>query len=187
VSPPPTTSVPVESPPVEAARWFSEQVQPHESQLRGYLRGAFPRVRDVDDVVQESFLRIWQARAVHPILSTKAFLFRIARNLALDSLRRDQASPIEAVPGLSEVPVIEERAGAAEILNAEEKSRLLGEALADLPERCRIIMLHHKIKGLPQRAVAEQMGLTEKTVANQVGLGVKRCEEFFRRRGIEFF
>jgi hypothetical protein len=35
--------------------------------------------------------------------------------------------------------------------------------------------------------VAEQLGLSEKTVANQVALGVKRCEQFFRRRGIEFF
>ncbi|MGH7944160.1 MAG: hypothetical protein ACREF9_04025, partial [Opitutaceae bacterium] len=58
--------------PGEAARWFTEQVQPHEIQLRNYLRVAFPTVRDVEDVVQESFLRIWKARAVHPITQTKA-------------------------------------------------------------------------------------------------------------------
>jgi RNA polymerase sigma-70 factor (ECF subfamily) len=76
---------------------------------------------------------------------------------------------------------------AAELLNREEKGRLLGQALADLPERCRDIVFLHKSKGLSQRTVAEQLGLSEKTVANQVALGVKRCEQFFRRRGIEFF
>jgi hypothetical protein len=49
------------------ARWFAEEVQPHEASLRAYMRGAFPMVRDVDDVVQESYLRVWRARAAQPI------------------------------------------------------------------------------------------------------------------------
>ena len=72
----------------DRARWFTEQVQPHDANLRGYLRGSFPAMDEVDDVVQESYLRLWKARAVQPIKSGKAFLFRVARNLALDLLRR---------------------------------------------------------------------------------------------------
>ena len=169
------------------ARWFAEEVQPHEASLRAYMRGAFPSVRDVDDVVQESYLRVWRARAAQPIQSARAFLFRIARNLALDATRRRRASPIVAVDSLADLPVMDHGLAAAELLNREEKARLLGQALADLPERCREIVFLHKIKGLTQRAVAEQLGLSEKTVANQIALGVKRCEQFFRRRGIEFF
>lgn len=74
-------------------KWFAEEVQPHGPSLRAFLRGRFPAVRDVDDVVQESYLRIWKARARHPIDSAKAFLFRIARNLALDTLRHEKNSP----------------------------------------------------------------------------------------------
>ena len=37
----------------EQRRWFAEEVQPHESELRGYLRRQFPSV-EVDDVVQET-------------------------------------------------------------------------------------------------------------------------------------
>jgi hypothetical protein len=45
------------------AQWFTEKVHVHGPSLRNYLRGVFPTVRDVDDVVQESFLL---ARARRP-------------------------------------------------------------------------------------------------------------------------
>jgi DNA-directed RNA polymerase specialized sigma24 family protein len=83
------------APPAAALHaWFAKEVQPHDAQLKAYLRGAFPSVRDVDDVVQESYLRVWLARATQPIQSTRAFLFRVARNLALDFVRHERASPI---------------------------------------------------------------------------------------------
>ena len=82
------------TPAPEQARWFLEQVHPHDQALKGYLRGSFPKMRDVDDVVQESYLKIWQARRRQPIDSARAFLFRIARNLALNLTGREQRSPV---------------------------------------------------------------------------------------------
>jgi RNA polymerase sigma factor (sigma-70 family) len=174
-------------PNTEQARWFAEEVQPYEPRLRGYLRSCFPALRDVDDIVQESFLRIWRVRAAQPIRSARAFLFRIARNHALDLVRHKQALPLEPMGSLADLSVIEDRPDAAALLTREEKARLLGEALAALPDRCREIVFLHKIKGLSQRAVAQKFGLAEKTVANQIARGMKRCEQFFRQHGVEFF
>ena len=78
----------VRGPEPTAARWFAEEVHPHESHLRSYLRGRIPADRDVDDVVQDSYLRVWRARAARPIHSATAFHFTIARHLALDALQR---------------------------------------------------------------------------------------------------
>jgi RNA polymerase sigma-70 factor (ECF subfamily) len=80
---------------VPEARWFADEVHRHELALKAYLRGSFPSVRDIDDVVQESYLRVWRARLAHPIHSTKSFLFQVARHLALDLVRRDRVSPID--------------------------------------------------------------------------------------------
>jgi RNA polymerase sigma-70 factor (ECF subfamily) len=172
----------------DQARWFTEEVLPHDPKLKAYLRGAFPAVRDVEDVVQESYLRLWRFRAAQPVRSAKAFLFQVARNLALDWHRRERASPFVPMGSCGDSSVfIDERPDAAELLTREEKGQLLGRALAELPERCREIVFLHKIKGLPQREVAARLGVTEKTVANQIATGVARCEAYFRRHGIEFF
>lgn len=114
-------------------KWFAEDVHPHDSLLRSYLRGRFPKVRDIDDVVQESYLRIWKARALHPIDSAKAFLFRIARNLALDTVRRGRNSPIDSVTDLAGLFVIEDKPDAASVATRQQEIEMLVEAIATLP------------------------------------------------------
>ena len=169
---------------VERNRWFAEEVQPHDSLLRAYLRSAYPGVRDVDDVVQESYLRVWKARAAHPIASAKAFLFQVARHLALDLSRRDRASPIKGVTDLAALCVLEARPSADEVACSREEVALLAAAIHRLPARCREIVVLRKLKCLPQKQIAEQLGLSEQTVQVQVQRGVKRIAEFLRHRGV---
>lgn len=181
VSPPPAIS---ESPagPTQV-RWFNEEVQPHEASLRAYLRGSFPAMRDVDDLVQDSFVRVWKARATQPIRSAKAFLFTVARRLALDRVRRERISPIAAVGHLGELRVLEERPGVLDDVGQRERIQLLAEAIAGLPERCRDVFILYKIEGLARKEAAARLGLSEKTVEAHTARAMRHCEAFFRRKG----
>ena len=71
----------------ELGQWFADHVQPHEPKLRAWLRSRFKSETDLDDVVQETYLRLLRAREAGEVTSTKAFLLAIARNLALDRFR----------------------------------------------------------------------------------------------------
>ena len=165
-------------------RWFSEEVHPHDSHLKAYLRGSFPSVRDVDDVVQESYLRIWKVRAAQPIRSAKAFLFTIARRLALDSIRRERTSLIDAVGDLSRLRVLHERPDSAKAAGMQEKLRLLADAIERLPARCRDVVVLRKLQGISQKDVATMLGISEKTVESHFTRGMKRSEAFLRERGV---
>jgi RNA polymerase sigma factor (sigma-70 family) len=168
----------------DQSRWFAEEVHAHEASLRSYLHGSFPKIRDVDDVVQESYLRIWKARAAQPIQSARAFLFRVAQRVALDRVRRERTSPIETVRHLGGLSVVEEGPDAAEAVGRQERVKLLAEAIAGLPSRCREIFILHKIKGLSRQEVADQLRLSDRTVEVQTARAMKRCAEFLRRRGV---
>jgi RNA polymerase sigma factor (sigma-70 family) len=168
----------------DQSRWFANEVQAHEASLRSYLHGSFPRVRDVDDVVQESYLRIWRTRAAEPIRSARAFLFRVARNIALDLVRRNKNSPITAVGDLAELPVIEDKRGVAETISIDEKVALLADAIAALPPRCRQVVMLCKLKGLTHREAAAELGISERTVDEQILRGLKRLDEELRKRGV---
>jgi RNA polymerase sigma factor (sigma-70 family) len=170
--------------PEEQSRWFAAEVQPHHSHLTAYLRRAYPSVRDTDDVVQETYLRIWKARALQPIQSAKAYLFRIARNLALDAIRRGRTSPIDAMPDLAALPVMDQGAATAETVCANEEIALLAEALEALPPRIREIVILRKFQNLPQKVVAERLHISELTVQEQVYRGLRRIEKILVKRGV---
>jgi RNA polymerase sigma factor (sigma-70 family) len=163
----------------DTTRWFAEEVQPNDSSLRSYLRHAFPTVHDVDDLVQESYLRIWKARASQPVHSARSFLFQIARRLAIDVLRRRRTSRIEAVPDLMTLPVADASPGVAESASLQEELWLLTRALHALPPRCREVMVLRKIEGLSQKEIAARLGVTEGTVQVHVVQGLRRLEEIF--------
>ena len=171
-------------PELDPVRWFAREVHPHESSLRAYLRGAFPTVRDVDDVVQESYLRTWRARAVQPVRSAKAFLFRVARHVALDLVRRERRGPFEAVGDVEELQVADTQSDAPTSVETQEKIRLLADAIESLPRRCREVVILRKIQMRSQKEVAAHLGLAEKTIEAQLSRGLDRCEEFLRSRGV---
>lgn len=172
---------PKPSPPTDQSKWFLHEVHPHEPALRAYLQNRYPTTRDVDDVVQESYLRIWKAAALRPVDSAKAFLFKVARNIVIDFGRRRQIEPVKAVTDLSVMPVIEDRPGVAEAACTREEITLLADAFSSLPSRCREILILRKIRGVSQKAIAAQLGITEQTVQVQVGRGLKRVAEYMRK------
>ena len=169
----------------EHARWFADEVHAHESSLRSYLHGSFPAVRDVDDVVQESYLRVWRARPARPISCARAFLFRVARNVALSLLRRERIAPVVAVKDVAALPVAEDGRTAATAACLDEELLLLARAIDSLPPRCREIVILRRIERLSQKQIAARLGIAEETVEVQVARGVKRCGAFLRRHGVQ--
>lgn len=190
-APPAPSGEPTVAPPVSAhasgpgaVRWFVDEVHPHDRHLKSYLRGAFPTVRDVEDVAQEAYLRLWKARDSHPIQSAKAFLFKIARHLALDLIRRHRRSPVGAVSDLSQLDVIEERPSVLDLISQQEKIELLADAVAALPARRRDILILCKFRRLSQAEAARELGVSERTVENQLYRGIRQCEAYLRERGL---
>lgn len=175
--------IPAES---DQDRWFAREVQPHEAALRSWLRGQYPALTDLDDLVQEAYARVLQAHARAPeqLYAAKAFLFATARNLALDHLRRRQVVQFDGLPTDEESGFIEDLPGVFETVSRRQELQLLTEAIQTLPERCRQVLTLRKIYGLPQKEIAAQLGITEHTVEAQVGLGVRRCAEYLARLGL---
>lgn len=178
-----TPSTPQPSELAGHSQWFSENVHAHDSSLKSYVRSSFPHLRDIDDVVQESYLRLLRVHATRPIHYGKAFLFTIARNVAINLLHRQKKSPLIAVADLAAISVIDEKADVHEATFSKEEITLLAQGIDALPPRCREVFILRRIQGVPQKEIAARLGISEQTVQNQVQRGVKQCTEFFRRRG----
>jgi RNA polymerase sigma factor (sigma-70 family) len=162
--------------------WFSAHLQPHEPLLRAWLaRGFGPRLA-IDDVVQEAFLRVLQARGTGELQSPKAFLFATARNLALNQLRRHHVSRTDSLVEADCSSVLDERESIPENVARSQELALLTEAIQSLPDRCRQVMTLRIVYGLSQRVIGEKLGISDRTVAAQIAIGTTRCTHFVLRR-----
>jgi RNA polymerase sigma-70 factor (ECF subfamily) len=168
----------------DQTRWFAEEVQPHEPALRAYLRSRFPDVTDVDDLVQESYVRVLNAQKAGPIASAKAYLFTTARNAALTILRRPKIFSEKPVTDFAVLSVPQEGPDAAEIVSTNQEVALLTDAIDALPARCREIFILRKLHGISQKEIAARLGLSEQTVQVQIARGARKCADFLRRSGV---
>ncbi len=170
--------------PPDQARWFATEVQPHRAALRAYLVAQFPTLADVDDIVQESQLRVLRAQAAGKVDSPKGLLFITARNLALDVLRRRKVVPFEPMTENTGLFVYNGEKDIPETVSQSEEFDLLSEAVQSLPDRCRQVFTLRMAFGLSQRETAAKLGISENTVERQMGKAIRRCTEFFARRGL---
>jgi RNA polymerase sigma-70 factor (ECF subfamily) len=170
--------------PCEVSRWFDEEVRPHEHALRAYLRGRFPSLPDLDDVVQETYIRLIRARESDHIRSPKSLLFVTARNVAIDVFRRRNASPTEDLADLEHFSVLEEGPNTTDSHVREQKLQLLEEAIKSLPERCRQVIMLKKIEGLSYDEISRKLGISHNTISAHLTVGVTKCRDYLQAHGV---
>ncbi len=115
---------------------------------------------EAEDLTETTFLKAWSGlKRMEPRanLNLRPWLLRIARNLWIDRHRtaREEAALDEQAPLAAPLPDPEEAA-----LHEETRS-LLDEALQDLPERLREVVVYRFLHGMSHREVAELLGLEE--------------------------
>ena len=153
--------------------------------LKRYLR-RFSRSREAaDDLAQEAFLRAFAAEANQKIETPKAFLFKVAKNLALNELARQSAAATEPLGDFEGQEVLEDNSQAAveDVVDSRERVRLLARAIAALPPQCAKVFILRKMQGLSQKEIAARLNISVRTVENHVALGLLRCRAYMRMHG----
>lgn len=171
-------------PPSEQARWFYEEVHPHEPALRAYLQVRFPTLADHDDLVQETYVRLLRAKSTGGVRYPKAFIFTAARNVAFDLFRRRRANPIEFGNYQAELVALDPQPGADEALDQHYELEVLAEAVRALPDRCRQVIMLRYLDGLAYKEIAEQLNISPETVKVHLAKGIRRCAAIFSERGL---
>lgn len=150
--------------------------------LKRAVAGIVPP-KEVEDIVQEAYVRACQAEQESPIKSPRSFLFKAVRNLALDHVKRAETRLSvrydEDIPGdEGQYPYGIDPLG--EAVSHEEFS-LFCEAVRVLPAQCRRAFVLKKVYGYSRREIAEHMGISENTVQTQIARGMKASLQFMER------
>ncbi len=164
------------------SQWFKGEVEPHESGLRAWLWRTHPALREeLDDIVQETYLRLIRAKAAGDVRCAKTFLFGIARNVALNLHRAGRGRSFIPVNDMEDNENLPAEDDVVNAVAHRQELALTAEAIGTLPGRCREIVELHALEGLSYREIAERLGIAEETVRVQIGRGIKKCMSILRK------
>jgi RNA polymerase sigma-70 factor (ECF subfamily) len=148
--------------------------------LKRFLTRFFSNQQDIEDVVQEAYLRAYAAEQKKTIEHPKAFLFRVAKNVALSELSKKSRQITDYIEDLGALAVIDTEASADSEAEAQESLGIYCEAVATLPDKCREVFLLRKVHGLRHKEIAERMSLSISSVEKYLRQGVITCRTFIR-------
>ena len=129
---------------------------------------------EAQDILQDTFMRIWQTRErINLELSFKTYLYTIARNLIIDSLRRQVDNVVFDEYVCSEAFQKYSENNVEMNISFDEFQEKLSKAKEKLTQRQKEIFELSREKGYSILSIAQKLQLSEKTVKNQLTLALK--------------
>jgi RNA polymerase sigma-70 factor (ECF subfamily) len=155
----------------EVEQWFLELREP----MFRYLRAAGCRFSVAEEITQESFLRLHYAlRAGLRVTHVRAWVFRVARNLAIDTQREQQKHWRTRQPeDLLDVTCSDSAPNPEQQVLARERMRLIESEVLRLPSLQRECV-RLKAQGLRYQEIAEALDISSSAAVDSVRGAVRR-------------
>lgn len=163
------------------AQCVTDIVERYSRDLRGFLGTMIRSREDIEDLMQETFLRVATVRDPAEIRSPRSFLFSLAYHLVVDRARRRKSSALSQSVSIDG----EDFAAAAPSVEDEIDSRrdlqLLSRAVMRLPVQTQQIFVLRKFCDWSYPDLARHFGLSEPAVRQHVSRALHECMDFVQR------
>ena len=163
-------------------RWIAGYILPLEDQARRWLSRHVRSLSqaDADDLIQEAYSRIWGAD-LGTIQNARAYFYATLRNLLVEHARHAHIVPMERMGEIDELRISSTEFEPERRVAARQELQRLWRLLAALPTQCRRTFELRRLKGLSQREVAAEMGISERTVEKHLAKALGRILEQIAR------
>jgi RNA polymerase sigma-70 factor (ECF subfamily) len=153
---------------------FEELVEQYQHRLVAVMHHLIGNAEEAEDLAQEVFLRVYRARKKYrPRAKFSTWLFTIANNLALNSLRSRQRKPVVPLevhdsgplgPRPAEQLVQDKGKQPMQHLQQAELAAVVQKALEGLNERQRMAVVLNKFEDMSYEEIAQVMNLSTKAI-----------------------
>ena len=138
---------------------------------------------DVDDILQETFIKTYTANQKKEIQSPQDYLFVVSRNLVI----RNAARRSREINTIIDDALMESVDDSLDMeVHGQLKCETLASVIQALPEKKRQAILLRKIYGFSTTEIARKMSVSKSSVDKYIASGIKECEEKLEAKGYGF-
>ena len=150
----------------------------NQSFMKRFLTRFLSSSQDIEDVVQESYLKALCAEKKQVINSPKAFLFRIARNEALKELQKKSRRITDYLDELDVPEASTSDTMVEDSSIAKQRFGLFCESALEMTPKCRKAFLMCKVYGFSYKEIASHLGISVSGVEKHVARGLEICNAY---------
>ncbi|MGK0390301.1 MAG: RNA polymerase sigma-70 factor (family 1) [Maribacter sp.] len=156
---------------------FEKVFMEHSEGLRNFMYYKCGNLNQAEDLVQESFVKLWSNCAKVAIGKAKSYVFTIANNLFLNEVKHQKVvlkfQQQQNESSSKETPEF--------LLEEQEFKQQLEKAIADLPEGQREVFLLNRIDKKTYREIAEMLGVSVKAIEKRMHKALKALRVLTKR------
>ncbi|MFC7293056.1 RNA polymerase sigma factor [Hirschia litorea] len=159
----------------------------NENAIRRVVARYCARPEDVDELVQETFLKCFAAELKAEIQEPKHFLLRAAKNTALSEIKKKRNTTTDYLEDSADKDVLvdEGQFSPETRYDGRRKLAVLAMAIGSLSADDQRMLLMRKMEHLKFKQIALRMDVSVSTVQKRVAAALLHCNAFFRSRGYD--
>lgn len=142
--------------------------------LRNYANRFVSDSDDLEDILQNCFIHLWERRDSITFISISSLLFTMVRNGCLNYLKHQtmvngyEAGSLSKIPGAEELYSTDMKGTTDSDTLYNELTRQIEQVMEELSPRCREIFTMSRFEGLKNREIADQLGISVKVVEKHI-------------------
>lgn len=136
----------------------------HSQELFKFYSYKYPNSRGIEDIIQDSFIKLWNNCSKIELDKARAFLYKVVNNAVLNDLKHLKVvHKYEQKPNISTNNITP-----THVLEEKEFNLRLQNALNNLSEPQRVAFLMNRIDGKKHQEIADELGISKKAVEKRI-------------------
>ena len=140
---------------------------------------------EVDDIMQEVYVRAYSAKKTEKLAFAKAYLFRVARNLTFKSNSKKAGNVEKLVEDFAAEGIIDNVVPQDEQLHQKRRMKVFFEAVSHLPPQCRQVFILRQMDGLTHQEISQKLGISTSTVEKHIAKGLRLSAQYMMDCGYD--
>ncbi len=155
----------------------TEFYQQQHRALVSFLQTKLGSAQEAHDVAQQTYERLLSNTQTQSINNPRAFVFRVANNLAIDYLRQRKVRGDDEVGDFDGNEIVSPYLSPDEQVENELLVALARIFIAELPAKCRSAFLYYKFEEHEYAEIASKLGVSESMIRKYVLRAMAYCRD----------